>query len=93
MAKVRPSKLLFYDFLNHKNCSFSETLFRMVDIIYPPMIKARREVANLIKNKTGLQPVSRPVEQPLLGFKTVKKVEKVQKVQWTLENMKTDKQT
>ena len=24
-------------------------------------------------NKTGLQPVSRPVEQPLLGFRTVKK--------------------
>ena len=27
-------------------------------------------------NKIGLQPVSRPVEQPLLGFKTVKKGEK-----------------
>ena len=28
----------------------------------------------IIKNKTGLQPISRPVEQTLLGFKTAEKV-------------------
>ena len=29
---------------------------------------------NALNNKTGLQPVSKPVEQPQLGFKTLGKV-------------------
>ena len=34
-------------------------------------MKGEREREREKVNKTGLQPVLRPVEQPLLGFKTV----------------------
>ena len=34
-------------------------------------MKGERERERHTVNKTGLQPVLRPVEQPLLGFKTV----------------------
>ena len=33
----------------------------------------KRQRKKIKENKTGLQPVSRPVEQPLLGFKTVER--------------------
>ena len=46
---------------------------RKFQFYFSPATKASRKVANFIKNKTGLQLVSRPVEQPLVVFKTVKK--------------------